>query len=263
MQLREIKLSIIIVNFRSERVLEKCIASIYHTLFSSEVEIIVVNNDDKENLERIKRSFPEVILIESATNLGFGGASNLGAKQAKGKFLLFLNPDTRVLATDWRGVEKEFKDDSIGVIGARLVTSEGKNQDWSAGGKLDFWDVLRNNLGFPKNKKIWRSGVKKRVFWVSGTAMFIRRDIFKILEGFDENIFMYFEDIDFCARVRKLDKKVLYYPDFSVLHLGGESYRNQKTQKKHYYDSQSYYFQKHCTKPAYYAIKGLRLLLGK
>lgn len=258
------QLSIIIVNFQSEHNLEGCIASIYNKLSFSNKEIIIVNNDKGETLEMIKSKFPEIKIVESGKNIGFGRANNLGARNAEGKFLLFLNPDARILSEKMEAVFEEFnKDGNLGAIGARLVTKEGKIQEWSAGEKIDLFDILRNNLGFPKNKKIWTSPNKREVAWVAATALFIRRSLFEKIDGFDEKMFMYFEDIDLCTRIIGLGYKVLYFPNFSVLHLGGESYKNRKDQKRHYYASQGYYFKKHCSKPEYYAIKMLKVIFNK
>lgn len=264
MQSDKIQLSVIIVNFRSEHNLGECIASIYDKLDFGGKEIIIVNNDEKETLEAIRDRFPEVRIIKSDKNIGFGSANNLGVRSAEGEFLLFLNPDARILSGKLEDIFQEFdEENNLGILGTRLVTKEGKTQKWSAGGKIDLLDVLRNNLGFPKNEKIWASPVKREVAWVAATALFIRKALFKKIEGFDEKMFMYFEDIDLCMRINDLGYKVLYFPNFSVLHLGGESYKNQKDQKKHYYTSQDYYFKKHCDKAQYYAIKALKVILNK
>ncbi len=264
MQPNKIQLSIIIVNFQSEHNLEECIASVYNKRGLSSKEIIIVNNDEKETLEIIKNKFPEVKIIKSDKNIGFGRANNLGVRSAKGKLLLFLNPDARILSGKVEDVFEEFnKDNNLGAVGVRLVTKEGKTQKWSAGEKIDLFDILRNNLGFPKNKKIWTSPIKREVAWVAATALFIQRTLFEKVGGFDEKMFMYFEDIDLCTRINSLGCRVLYFPDFSVLHLGGESYKSQKDQKRHYYASQDYYFKKHCNKAEYYAIKMLKVIFNK
>lgn len=264
MQPDKIKLSIIAVNFRSERNLEECIASIYSKLGIDNKEIIVVNNDEKETLKTVKNRFPEVRIIRSSKNIGFGPANNLGAKSAQGEFLLFLNPDAQILSGKLEDIFEEFeKDEKLGIVGVQLVTKKGEIQEWSAGEKVNLFDILKNNLGFPKNKKIWTSQTKKEVAWVAATAFFVRRSLFEKTSGFDEKIFMYFEDMDLCVRTKALGYKILYFPCFSVLHLGGESYDSSSVQKKHYYASQSYYFKKHCSKPEYYAIKILRVILNK
>jgi GT2 family glycosyltransferase len=90
--------------------------------------------------------------------------------------------------------------------------------------------------------------------------MFIRKRTFDRLGGFDENIFMYFEDADFCERARALGNKIIYFPDFVVKHLGGASFENKKIQKKYYYISQEYFFKKHCQKWEVIALRLIRKL---
>jgi GT2 family glycosyltransferase len=264
MEKNKLPLSIIIVNFRSERNLTGCIASLYSRIDFQSKEIIIVNNDKEETLEKVREKFPEVKIIHSSENIGFGRANNIGAKIARGEHLFFLNPDARLFCGNIDEILREFeKDEKVDIVGSRLVTRRGRTQKWSVGVKVDIWDLLLNNLGFFRSKKIWSSLIKKEVFWVAATAFFIRKKAFEEAKGFDENIFMYFEDIDLCKRSRDMGKKILYFPAFSVLHLGGGSYGNNNLQKKHYYDSQSYYFKKHCGKFQYYAVRILRIIFGK
>lgn len=240
-------MTFIIVNYRSERCIERCIASIYEKV-SPEIdfEIIVVNNDKEKKPEELIKNYPDVKAVSSGGNVGFGAANNLGAKLAKWEYLVFLNPDVEILSSKAEAVLEEFKkDESIGAIGVRLVTPEGKVQKWCAGYEINIIDLARNNLGFPKSQKIWKSKIKKEADWVSGTAFFISKKLFGEIGGFDENFFMYFEDIDLCKRIRNVGKKILYFPNFCVRHKSGESYQDKKTQKKDYYKSQEYYFKKH------------------
>lgn len=256
------KLSIIIVNFRSEQCLSRCIASIYDN-FNVDLEIIIVNNDQTEKLENVCRDFPNVRIINRGKNIGFGAGNNLGAKYVNGKIILFLNPDTEILSENIEDVLAQFdKDCNLGVLGAQLINKTGKVQDWSVGNETGLWDIARNNLKIPRSRKIWESKKSLLVDWVSGTAFFIRRDIFEKIGKFDENFFMYFEDIDLCRRTRKAGKKVLYFPDFEVRHYGGESYKNKNWQKKNYYDSQEYYFKKHCGAFQAKILKITRYFLG-
>lgn len=264
MQPDKTHLSVIIVNFRSEHNLKECIASIYNKTPSFGKEVIIVNNDQRETLEVIKKAFPEIRIIESGGNIGFGRANNLGARNAQGEFLFFLNPDARMLSGKLNDIFEQFSENkNIGAIGAKLVTKEGKIQKWSAGEKINLFSILRNNIGLSGDKKIWLSPVKKNVFWVAATALFIPKKLFEKTGGFDEQMFMYFEDIDLCKRINNLGYKILYYPSFEVLHLGGESYKNRADQKRHYYVSQDYYFKKHCSKFEYCAIKILKIIFNK
>lgn len=240
-------MTFIIVNYKSEQCILNCLASIYDKVSSlAGFEIIVVNNDKEEKLEKVVESYPEVKIVPSGENIGFGAANNLGAQLASREYLVFLNPDVEILSADIGTVLEEFrKNESLGAIGSRLITPEGKVQKWCTGREINLLDLARNNLGFPRSRKIWKSKVKTETDWVAGTAFFIPKKLFNEMGGFDENFFMYFEDIDLCKRIRSLGKKILYFPEFCVRHRSGESYRDKKTQKRDYYNSQEYYFKKH------------------
>lgn len=245
--MRKVKLSIIIVNYKSRDYLEKCLASVFVKIDTSvPFEVIVVNNGAEVEMEGLADAFSGVIIIQNAKNSGFGGANNLGAKEAKGEILFFLNPDAEIISFDISLITRELEDDpTLGIIGAKLVESSGNVQKWSAGAKITLGSILKNNLQKSGDEKYWQSSEKVEVFWVAGTALFVPRALFLQLGGFDEQFFAYFEDVDLCNRVHLLGKKVLYFPAFSVRHHGGKSFLVKKTQKKQYYQSQDYYFQKH------------------
>jgi len=240
-------LSIIIVNYQSRMYLEKCLASIYAKISSRvSFEIIIINNDLQEDVVGLEAIFPEVRIIQNSRNNGFGGANNLGAKEMKGEILFFLNPDAEIVSDNISLILKQFRDNPIlGVLGSRLIAPNGKVQKWSAGSDVNLWSILKNNLKLSWDKKYWYSQKTSEVSWVAGTALFIRQELFFQLGGFDERFFLYFEDVDFCKRARNLGKKVVYFPQFSILHHGGKSFSLKESQKKSYYQSQDYYFRKH------------------
>lgn len=240
-------LSIIIVNYRSERILKNCLASIYGKINPEiDFEIIIVNNDRQEKLNEISLAYPGVEILNSKNNRGYGAGNNLGARRARGSLLFFLNPDTEILSENIQKIISLFlADNSLGILGSRILTLEDKVQKWIAGPQTSLINLIKNNLGLDNYKEIEKVQKPEKVDRVSGTALFIRKELFKTLGGFDENLFMYFEDEDLCQRVRNLGQKVLYFPEFSVRHVGGESYPEKKQQKKDYYRSQEYYFKKH------------------
>ena len=253
-------LSIIIVNYRSKAYLEKCLDSIYKKIEPFlDFEVLVINNDIEEDLTELKQTFPNIQLLQSMSNLGFGAANNLAAKEAQGDVLLFLNPDTELLSDNISTVLDRFKTSEVAIIGSKLVLEDGNLQKWSFGQELTLGRIFLNKLlGFSFDT------VDKAVAvaWVSGTALFIRRAVFDELRGFDEHYFMYFEDVDLCRRARLAGGKVEYFPDFVVRHYGGASYGSRKKQKSDYYAAQDYYFQKHCGKIQGYLLKVVRSFSG-
>jgi GT2 family glycosyltransferase len=236
-----LKLSIIIVNYQSEKYLAKCISSIQEKVLAVEYEIIVVNNDKALEAELPK----DTRLINTEKNIGFGAACNLGARSAQGEILCFLNPDTEIVSSNFSGVLYEFaKDNKLAIIGPKLISEDRKIQEWIAGKEITIWSTLMNNFGYKRDQKIWESESPVECAWVSGAAMFIKKDIFQKLGGFDEKFFMYFEDIDLCQRARQLGYKILYFPNFQIKHFGGKSFADKKKQKKYYHTSQCRYFKK-------------------
>jgi hypothetical protein len=251
------KISISIVNFQSKDFLEKCLASIFRNIINYKAEIVVINNDKEENLEELLLKFPEIKIINQKKNVGFGTGHNIGAKEAQGEILLFLNPDTEILE-DISPVINLFENENIGVVGLKLKKENGEIQEWSAGKETSLWRLIKNNIGFSASRKIWLSSKPIKADWVSGAAFFIRKDLFNKLGGFDENFFMYYEDEDLCKRVRESGRKILYYPLISIKHLGGKSFKKEKKQKQYFYSSQDYYFQKHLGSWQAIALKVLR-----
>lgn len=253
--------SFILVNYKSADLLSLWFASLTHTQLSpDQYEVIVVNNDadEKKSLERLAQQYT-FKLIHTPSNLGFGAACNLGANQATGKILSFLNPDTQFFSGDLHTVSKQFLNDaSIGIIGTKLLAHTDKVQEWSAGTKVTLWDIMRNNFGFPASKKYWESDQRVAVDWVSGASLFIPRNFFQKIHGFDESFFLYFEDIDLCMRTQQDKKKVLYFPDITIKHLSGHSMPSTIQQKRYYYASQDFYFAKHRPKWEGWCIKFLR-----
>lgn len=252
----EIKISFIIVNYKSRELLEKCISSIKRTALSFSHETIIVSNDGEVF------NFPEIKTINLENNLGFGVGCNAGAKIAQGEILCFLNPDIEIISNDFQKIISEFENDpKLGIIGPKLVTENNKVQEWGAGKEINFFDIIGNNLGFKRSRKIWTSEKRVECAWVSGACLFIKKNLFERLNGFDEKFFLYFEDIDLCKRIKKFGYKIIYFPKFVIKHFGGRSFENKKYQKKYYYSSQDYYFQKHFGKIHYFLLKITRRLI--
>jgi len=243
--MKSIQLSIITVNFRSEQFLKRCLASIYN-IWGREIEIIVVNNDPNESLADIKCDFPDVQIIKQQENIGFGAANNAGAKIAQGKYLLLLNPDTEILTDDLEGIFEKFeKNEEISVIGPRLITGKDKTQEWCAGKEFTFWRLIKNNFSIIESKEIWESKNETLADWVSGAAFFVKKEIFYKIGGFDENFFMYFEDEELCRRIRKAGYGILYYPEVSIKHFGGQCRESFLKQKIQFFKSMACYIKKH------------------
>lgn len=258
------KLSIIIVAYRSADHLGHCVDSINQKCSKlSDWEIIIVNNDENQDLPRLSANPGRIKTIDHKKNIGLGQAVNLGAKHADGEIFLFLNPDARIQTENIGNILDEFATNpDIGIIGSGIIDQKENPQEWNSGKELSLYDLVRNNLGISRSKNLWNSRRKTECDWVSGAAMFTRRDLFERLQGFDGRFFMYFEDMDFCKRARLAGKKIVFFPDFKIVHGNGESYDDKKKQKMDYYDSMEKYFQKHCHYLSFLTVKFSRKFLG-
>lgn len=257
---RHPKISLIFVNYKSSKQLRASLQSVVDFEGKQEglFETIIVNNDVSET-EMVKKLSSEqgCALIANDKNCGFGAAANKGAQQARGEFLGFLNPDTLWQKTCLQDIQKTFQEQpTLGILGLTLVATSGKPEEWSFGKDPTLCRIILNNF-FHFEKRAHRNDMV--VDWVSGAALFIRRDLFVRLGGFDENFFLYFEDVDLCRRVRAVGHDVLLTKGFPIVHYGGQSHMSTKKQKEYYYQSQEKYFKKYRTRTEQVLLRFFRI----
>ncbi len=250
------KVSIIIVHYHVEKELFKCLDSIRESNPKLSYEIIVVDNDEKKNIaESLRKKFPKVIYIPNK-NKGFGQGNNVGAKIAKGKYLFFLNPDTQVFPGTIDNLTFFLKKHIDVAIAAPLLLGLDGNPYQQ--GSLELTPVravlalsFLNKL-FPNNaisRKYylfdWDRKSTKEVNVAPGTAFIIKKDVFKQVDGFDNNLFLYFEEFDLCKRVKALGYKIFIYPKSRIFHAWGFSTKQRVDIKNIFAESRFYYFKKH------------------
>ena len=223
--------------------------------------------------DMIKKNFHRVKLIASRRNLGFARANNIAAKKARGKYLQFLNSDTLVkddaLAKMVKFSEKHPR---AGILGPKLVLKSGKVQPFSAGYKLSLGQTFKikiaaflANIGVSPSflaklsLEYWDWSRPRKLDWVTGAALMIRKEIFERLTGFDTKFFMYFEDQDLCLRAKNLGYEIWILPQAKIIHLGGKSIKLDALRKKYYYQSQDLFFKKHFGFVNYWLMKIISL----
>lgn len=233
-------ISIIIPTYNSGKFILNCLSSIFKTGFKGEV-IIIDNNSKDGTVLMVKKSFPLIKIIELKENAGFGRSINLAARNLKNKYLFFLNPDTLIPQYFFSKLEDFISQNKFGVIGFALVSKNGEAEKFSFGRKTTFFEILKNKFF---NKKTF-GNEPILTDWVSGAAMITPKTIFDGAGGFDENLFMYFEDQDFCLKVKNIGHKIYYLPKIKITHFSGATWESKELQKKHYYISQNYFFKKH------------------
>ena len=215
-------LTIIINTFNSDEKIFSCLDSI-----NCEFKILIIeNSSNKEFKETIEKKYPNVDCELTGFNLGYANGNNLGLSKVKTKFALILNPDTKI--------EKDSLDNF-------LLTAEKYPEFAIIGPAIQEEGILSNEV----SKKIIE------VNNVKGFAMFLNIHQFKEIGFFDDNFFIYFEEIDLCKRLRKKDKKLFLDPSILISHIGGSSHDNEinfemeVSRNWHWMWSSFYFYKKH------------------
>ncbi|MBQ2897679.1 MAG: glycosyltransferase family 2 protein [Clostridia bacterium] len=252
-------LSVIIVNYNTKELLKKCVESVISTF--SEAEIIVVDNASSDkSRELIKTLDVKYVLLEQ--NLGFSKANNIGLKEATGDAVLFLNPDTIVKEnTLKRCLEFLQSHPDAGAVGCRVVLPDGK-MDKACKRKFptpfnSFCTLFKIAKIFPRlgyNLSYLDDDGVYEVDCLVGAFMMCSVSAIKKTGGFDENFFMYGEDIDLCLRIKKAGFKIWYLGDHEIIHVKGAAGKRSKKAKEAFYDSMSIYYKKHFKKGLFTAF---------
>ena len=270
-------LSIIIINYNGLKFIDRCIESIFSYMAPPAgsginpsliyPEIIIVDNASTDGSagfieNKIKTYGDKLKLIKCSKNLGFSKASNTGAKSAKGRFLLFLNPDTEIIQ---HGIEKVIEfyktiscSPKAGAVGVKTINEDGSIQ-YSC---RSFPTIARQLY---ESFFLYRLFAKNRVFgsyfmtyfdhkntrevdWVSGSFMLIEKDIFYGVGGFDEDYFIYSEDTQICLDFSRKGFKNYYYAEYCIRHNdAGIASADMAMRNLHIWHSRRLYFKKNYT----------------
>ena len=244
------KVSVVIVNYNVRYFLELCLYSVQKALRNIEGEIIVVDNVSKDSsCQMIKELFPEVFLIENTENVGFSKANNQGVAIAKGEYVLILNPDT-VIGENLFDEILPFADnqEKLGALGVRLIDGTGSFLPESKRGlprpKTSFGRMIGlNNSGY-YSTYLTKDGVGKIEVLV-GAFMLMKKSRYLEVGGFDEDYFMYGEDIDLSYKLTKAGYTNYYYGKSVVIHYKGESTRKDVKYLRHFYGAMKIFYDKH------------------
>lgn len=220
-------LSIIILNYNTKDLILKCLKAIrsqyQNQLVSGEFEVIIVDNGSSDSsVESIEKEIKEaenISIIKNKENLGFSKGNNLGEKKAKGRNLLFLNSDTQILDQGFLKMVNFLENhEKVGILGGRLKNLDGSSQK-SVGKFYNLFNVFLMLLGAEKLGLLRESPKKeKKVDWVSGACLMIKSNLFKKIGGFDENFFMYVEDMEISFEANLRGFWTFFYPDVNLLH---------------------------------------------
>jgi GT2 family glycosyltransferase len=233
------ELSIIIVNYNTRVHLVRCLLSLRNCPSKAAREIIVIDNASPDgSAEAVAEGFPECILIKAASNEGYGVALNYAAQQAKGQWLLFLNPDMEVTegAIDAL-LDFAKRHPAAGVIGPRLRDSDGRVQSSArrfASGRLLLLESFRLHLLLPRAIRArlllgtyFAHDVTLRVPWICGACHLIPRDVWQKVGPLTEDTFCGADDYDFCYRARNEGYEIWFCAEASMIHQGSAALRQR------------------------------------
>ncbi|MGK0322222.1 MAG: GT2 family glycosyltransferase [Psychroserpens sp.] len=259
-------ISIIIVNFNSANYTINCIESIYKHTKNVTFEIIVVDNNS--SLEDIKtlNTFLQIKpfnFLKSKINLGFGGGNHFGYQFAKGKHYAFINNDAELTEnTLLKLLNYSNENKNAGVLGLHQVNKEKERFKYSY---RQFIDLKYHLFNQKKPHKYYSKKTNSdltspfEVDLVSGAFMFFKKEAYEVSGGFDPNIFLFYEEMDICLRLKKNSYKTIFYPESTFIHYMGKSSSNVKI-KNEFTISYLYVIQKNYSYMYYYVLRVILLL---
>lgn len=244
-------ISIVIVNYNVKHYILKCLQTIYANPSSRSLEVIVVDNNSKDDsVSAIADAFPQVKLIANQYNAGFPAANNQAFKIAGGKYIFMLNPDTEVFENTLSEMYLELESNpSIDIIAPMLTNADGSRQQsvWRYPSLWTLFFEMTYLKIFLKNKNYHHQNMEEpfEVESVSGAAIFFHRHVLDKIGMLDETLF-WIEDIDFCYRAHKSGLKLLYFPQAKVIHHVSKSAKlNYNISISNQIFSKIKYFRKH------------------
>ena len=233
--------SLIIVSFNTREVLRESLESVERERGDLRIEIFVVDNHSRDgSVEMVRSEFPQVQILASDVNLGFGAANNLALAKAQGRYVVLLNSDAFLCPNSLAlAVQHMDEDPRAGLAGGRLV---GRDFSLQPSARM-FPSILSDMLvltglahEFPKSRffgrfdRTWADPLEPaEVDWVPGAFSIVRSDALARVGFFDPDFFLYSEEVDLCLRIQSAGYKIMYWPDIVVIHIGGESSRQIKT----------------------------------
>ncbi len=255
----KIDISIIIVNYNVRFFLEQCLQSVFDACHNISVEVIVVDNNSHDtSCEMIVNKFPKVKLIANKVNTGFSTANNQGVAIAKGEYVLILNPDTVVTEDTFEKTLQFAKSiANLGTIGIKLIDGTGNFLPESKRG-IPTPKVAINKLLGISAKKYYANHLNEnesgKIEILVGAFMFMKRDIYNEVKGFNEDYFMYGEDIDLSYKILKKGYNNYYFSEAKIIHYKGESTKKDIKYLNNFYGAMQIFYKKHFKLNPFYDV---------
>ena len=260
------QLSVIILNYNVRYFLEQCVLSVQKALEGIDGEIIVIDNaSSDDSCEMMKAKFPHIKLIENQDNLGFPKGNNIGVAQAKGEYICILNPDTVVAEDTFFKIlnsQLPTRNSQLGIIGCKLIDGAGNFLPESKRGVPTPWVAFTKIFGLYKISNYFgkyyaqhlSENESGKVDILVGAFMVMKRKLYLEVGGFDENCFMYSDDIDLSYLVLKAGKSNYYFHETSVIHYKGESTVRDGTYMKRFREAMQFFYKKHFKKSWFFDV---------
>lgn len=244
----------VVVAYNSARQLPVCLRALQT---GGVREVVVVDNASVDGSASVAaQAGARTLSLEQ--NRGFAAASNAGARQLATPYLLFINPDAEVMGEAVRDAEAYVAaHPAVGVVGLSLRDDQGKVEPGSFGDEVTIWSLARRR-GAAGAHTVPREPT--HCAWVSAGAMLARREAWEAVNGLDPGFFLYWEDVDFCRRVRQAGWRVVLLPTALVQHQRGVSLTDRRQKTKLYDASADRYFRKHYATTIWLMQRGLRVL---
>jgi GT2 family glycosyltransferase len=254
-------ISIIILSYNTHDLLRNCLKSLFLHNKKDVIEVIVVDNaSHDESVKMVKKEFPLVMVIENKENVGFAKGCNIGANQAKGEYLFFLNSDTEFKFDNTLSELIELiQDKKVGAVGGMMLNPDTSYQRTFG----SFYTLSHVSKMLFLGEKSELSSQEytnvQEVDWVSGGCMLVKKDVFTQIGGFDERFFMYVEDVDICYRIKQQGFRIVVDPKIHILHIGHGS-SNRTFAITHIYKGLTLFYKKHQSSVEYFSLLALLYL---
>lgn len=253
------QLSIIIVSYNVKYFLEQCLSSVHKAVGQLEAEVWVADNNSSDNsVSYLRSKFPWVTFIENSKNAGFAKANNQALFQCRGRYVLFLNPDTLIAEDSLvKCIAFLEANPQAGALGIRMIDGSGaflaESKRSFPSPLTSFYKLSGLSKLFPSSAMFSRYSLgyldeykNHEVDVLSGAFLLAKKDVLITLKGFDEDFFMYGEDIDLSYRIQKMGYKNYYFSESTIIHFKGES-AGKKSLKyvKMFYGAMRIFVKKH------------------
>lgn len=242
--------SVIVLSYNTRDLTVTCLHQFAVDAAAAGWQVIAVDNGSQDGTaSAVAQIFPHVEVVRSEQNRGFAGGNNLGLARAQGNAIILMNSDVLAPFSTLAALPLFLEQHpDVGALSPRLLTQDGAPQAFAFGGDPTLHYLLRRGLRRLFGRRPlhdWAVAFPIEADWISGACMCVRRTTMEQVGVLDEQFFLYFEDNDWCLRMRKAGWRVMYVPTVAVTHLGGRSEPERRVASRHYRNSLRHFYHKH------------------